>query len=158
MLVLSCPVICSGVRFFRDLERRDGGLATVGLASPVVVQVGVPKEEDDKCLVGPGFMLADRIGDSVLWLLKNVLAAAEDLEEAVVRKVPVGRDETADAASADASLTGSHGHQLADLLVADLRRVGEQAHAVVVSTARVVVIHHFVPLLLLRLLALSMIE
>ena len=89
-------------------KSRDSCLATVGLASAVVVQVGVPKEEDDKRLVGPGFMLADRIGDSVLWLLENVLAVAEDLEEAGVRIIPVGRDETADAASADASLTGSH--------------------------------------------------
>jgi len=44
-------------------ERRDSGLATMGLASAVVVQVGVPEEEDDKRLVGPGFMLADRNGD-----------------------------------------------------------------------------------------------
>lgn len=48
------------------LERRDGGLATMGLASAVVVQVGVPKEEDDKRLVRPRYVLADRIGDSVL--------------------------------------------------------------------------------------------
>ena len=48
------------------LERRDSGLATVGLASAVVVQVGVPEEEDNKRLVRPRFLLADRIGDSVL--------------------------------------------------------------------------------------------
>ena len=45
------------------LERRDSGLATVGLASAVVVQVGVPEEEDNKRLVRPRFLLADRIGD-----------------------------------------------------------------------------------------------
>jgi hypothetical protein len=48
------------------LECRDSGLASVGLASAVVVQVGVPEEEDNKRLVRPRVLLADRIGDSVL--------------------------------------------------------------------------------------------
>jgi hypothetical protein len=46
-------------------KSRDSCLATVGLASAVVVQVGVPEEEDNKRLVRPSFMLADKIEGSM---------------------------------------------------------------------------------------------